>query len=143
MKKLTLTLALAALSLSAMTAGHAATTPDGTMKDFLTAMQKRDRKTLRNLIDWPGLANTVGMGKNAPDKNVLIGRLKVIYVESFALGKGADIFKNSPAKVKGAEAVSVLMKQNPPGKQLVPATQFKLHKQGKNWLIYSITAAKK
>ena len=69
-------------------------------------------------------------------------KIKIIYVESFALGKRADGFKVSPVTTKGSEAKGSLMQLNPTTKKWQPTTEFMLHKSGRNWLIYGIAGAK-
>lgn len=141
-------LALAALSLSLTAVSFAATTPEGTLKDFLKAAQKKDRKVLRSSVDWDAMAEKMGVGKekDAERRKLMVDQVRIIFVESFALGKDADGYKVGDVAVDKKdknEAKGAFLKQDPETKKYVPATIFSLHKKGKNWLIYNITSATK
>lgn len=139
---LSLALALSALSLTAVCG--AATTPEGTLKEFLKAMQKKDRKSIQKLVDWELMGEKMNAGKSTPEEREKLMRyMKVIYTESFALGKRADGFKVSPVAVKGDEAKGAIIQQDKATKKWVPTTQFLLKKKGKDWFIYSISGVKK
>jgi hypothetical protein len=144
MSKFPLSLALATVALSAVSLCGAATTPEGTLKDFLTAAQKKDRKVLRSSVDWDSLGKTMGVDKEKdPEKRRLMGeQLRIIFVESFAMGKQAEGFQISKVTKKGDEAKATFNRMDAATKKFVPTTEFSLHKKGKDWLIYSITQAK-
>jgi len=136
-----LALATAALSLSALCS--AAGTPEGTLKEFLNASMKKDKKTIRNSIDWDGLVKNMGGDEGDPAKRkAFMERMQIIYVEAFA-GMGSQLkgFKVGPVATKGNDAHGAFLRTDPATKKMVPATQFALHKKGKQWLIYNITSA--
>jgi hypothetical protein len=145
MLKIPLSLALASIALSTASLSVAATSPEGTLKAFLKAAQKKDRKVLRSSVDWDALGKKMGVDKEKdPEKRRLMGeQLKIIFVESFAMGKQASNFQVGKVTKKGTEAKGNFMRTDPGTKKSVAATEFSLHKKGKDWLIYSITQAKK
>jgi hypothetical protein len=144
MLKFPLSLALATVALFAVPVCSAATTPEGTLKEFLTAAQKKDRKVLRASVDWDGLGKTMGVDKEKdPEKRRLMTeQLRIIFVESFAMGKQADGFQIGKVTKKGDEAKGTFNRLDPATKKWTPRTEFSLHKKGKDWMIYSITQAK-
>jgi hypothetical protein len=137
--------ALAAFSLTASAVSFAASTPEGALKDFLKAAQKKDRPALTKSIDWEALGKEMGVDqeKDAHKRQTLLNRLRIVYVEGFAMGKEANAFKIGKVTANKDEAKGTLMRMDPATKKLVPTTDFIMHKKGKNWLIYNITAAKK
>jgi hypothetical protein len=144
MKRWIPSLALMAIALSSAGAGRAATTPEGTLKQFMTAMLKKDRKSIQTLIDWQRMGKTMNMGGSTPEQRERMMRyMKTIYTEGFALGAKAKEFRLGPVSSKGAEAKGVFLKQDTASKKWVPTTQFQLHKKGKEWQIYSITGVKR
>jgi hypothetical protein len=137
--------AFAAFALSASALCSAATTPEGTLKDFLKAAQKKDKPAIKKSIDWDALGKEMGVDKEKDPqrRKLMIERLRIVYVEGFAMGKEADVFSIGNVTTKKDEAKGMLMRTDAETKKKVPATEFSLHKVGKDWLIYNITAAKK
>ncbi|MBW3624890.1 MAG: hypothetical protein KY468_15925 [Armatimonadetes bacterium] len=143
MKALSLSLPVAALFLSVSAYSQAATTPEGTLKEFLAAMKKKDRAAITKSIDWDAMKKSLKLNQGTPEQqDDLMKKVRIIYVESFALGDRAKNFKISPVTVKGNEAKGTFMQMNAATKKWVPTTQFSLRKNGKNWLISSISGAK-
>jgi hypothetical protein len=135
--------ALAVIGLSASVLCSASTTPDGTLNDFLKAMQKKDRKALKGSIDWKALGKAMGADKEKPEKrDSFIEMMQTVYVEGFALGKQADNFKVGKVTAKGNTAQGGFMRMDKVTKKWTPATQFTLQKEGKNWMITNIGASK-
>lgn len=144
MKKSFLSMALIGMSLSVTAVCSAGTTPDATLKEFMAAMKKKDRKSIQSLVDWDGMAGTMNMGNATPEQKARMMRMmKTVYTEGFALGKKADEFKISPVTTKGTRATASLMKNDKATKKWVPTTNLLLHKKGKEWQIYGISGAKK
>src|SRR5947209_16627930 len=112
-------MASAALSLSAVCG--AAATPDATMKQFLTASQKKDKKAVRSAIDWEGLGKSMGADKEKdPDKRrKMMDTLQVVFTEVFAnMGKQADSFQVGNVTTKGNEARAAFMHLDPATKKM-------------------------
>src|SRR5439155_15972700 len=111
-----------------------------------TASQKKDRKAVKSAIDWEGLGKSMGADKEKdPDKRRrMMETLQTVFTEVFAnMGKQAESFQVGNVTTKGNEAKAAFMHLDPATKKMVPSTEFTLHKKGKDWLIYNITAAAK
>ncbi len=137
--------ALALAALCATSLSYAGTTPEATLKDFLAAMKKKDRKALKSAVDWKALGKAMGVDKEPTREksDQLLETMKVVYVEGFALGKQADNFKIGKVTTKGSTAQGGFMRQDSLTKAWSAATQFTLTKEGKTWMITNIGSAPK
>jgi len=141
MKRSTLGLVMATIALSLSVVCSAAGTPEGTLKEFLTAAQKKDRKAVKSAIDWEGLGKSMGADqeKDPAKRKMLMDQIQIVFLEVYAnMGKQANVYQVGKVTTKGTEAKGTFMRMDPNTKKMVPSTEFSLHKKGKDWLIYNI-----
>jgi hypothetical protein len=142
LKKHSIGLTLAAISLSLSAVCTAATTPEGTLKEFLAAMHKKDKKVLKASIDWDamGKAMQIDKEKDAERRRMMKDLLQTTFISAFSgMGKQAEGIQLGKVTQKGNEAKGHFMRVDPTTRKMTPSTEFTLAKKGKNWYIVNIT----
>ncbi|MGQ9696702.1 MAG: hypothetical protein ACUVRO_01750 [Armatimonadota bacterium] len=114
------------------------------MDQFLKAMRQEDKEKIKAAFDWPALAEASFPDfKKQPEERQksLMAQVQVIFVSVFSMGKEANDMKIGKVTTKGNEATAKLLKKDPKTGKMAPTSEFKLHKVGGKWLIYSVARA--
>lgn len=113
------------------------------MDHFLAAMVHKDRAALKSYFDFPALVRTLDptiAKKPAVQQVRMIHLMEVVVPESFAMGPQTRLVIKSLTS-SGNNAVAITTRTDPRTHHPVPATLFRLHKQGGRWLIYQTAPA--